>query len=67
MSTPQGILEGQSWIRPPYFDGQHYSWWKNRMENYIYVDDYELWMIIKNGPLIPKKATEDGKIVPKEP
>ena len=37
------------------------------MENYIQADDYELWMIIENGPLIPKKATEDGKIVPKEP
>ena len=24
-------------------------------------------MLIKNGPLIPKKATEDGKIVPKKP
>jgi len=37
------------------------------MENYIQADDYEPWMIIENGPLIPKKATEDGKIVPKEP
>jgi len=35
------------------------------MKNYIHADDYELWMIIENGPLIPKKATEDGKIVPK--
>ena len=24
-------------------------------------------MIIENGPLIPKKATEDGKIIPKKP
>jgi len=37
------------------------------MENYIQADDYELWMLIENGPLIPKKATEDGKIVPKRP
>jgi len=37
------------------------------MKNYIQADDYELWMIIKNGPLIPKKATEDWKIVPEEP
>ena len=36
------------------------------MENYIQADDYELWMLIKNGPLIPKKATEDGKIIPKK-
>ena len=63
MSTPQGMLEGQPVTRPLYFNGQHYSWWKNRMENYIQVDDYELWMIIENGPLIPTKA----KIVPKKP
>ena len=37
------------------------------MENYIQADDYELWMIIENVPLIPNKATEDGKIVPKKP
>jgi len=37
------------------------------MENYIQANDYELWMIIKNSPLISKRETEDGKIVPKEP
>jgi len=37
------------------------------MENYIQADDYELWMLIKNTPLIPKKATENGKIIPKKP
>ena len=37
------------------------------MENYIKADDYELWMLIKNGPLIPKKATENGSLVPKRP
>ena len=63
MSIPQGMLEGQSVTRPPYFNGQHYSWWKNRIENYIQAEDYELWLIIKNGPLIPKKVTEDGKII----
>jgi len=67
MSAPQGILEGQSVTRPLYFNGQYYSWWKNRMENYIQVDDYELWMIIENGLLLPKKTTEDGKVVPKKP
>ena len=52
MSAPQGILEGQSVTRPPYFNGQHYSWWKNHMENFQ-ADDYELWITIENGPLIP--------------
>ena len=53
-------------IRPLYLNGQHYSWWKNRMQNYIQADDYKLWMIIENGLLIPKKETKDGKIVPKK-
>ena len=34
---------------------------------YIQADDYELWVLIKKGPLIPKKAIEDGKITPEEP
>ena len=66
MSAPQGILEGQSVTRPPYFNGQHYISWKNRMENYIEADDYELRMIIENGPLIAKKVTKDEKVVPKK-
>jgi len=37
------------------------------MENYIQADDYELWMIIVNGPYIPMKTMEDGKIVAKKP
>ena len=37
------------------------------MENYVQADDYELWMIIKNGPLIPKKTVESEKTIPKEP
>jgi len=37
------------------------------MENYIQAEDYELWMLIKNGPLIPTKIIEDGTEVPKKP
>ena len=36
------------------------------MENYIQAEDYELWVLIKNGPLVPTKVLEDGKKVPKE-
>jgi len=45
MSTPQGMLEGQCIARPSHFNGQHYSWWKNRMENYIQADEEEMAMI----------------------
>jgi len=37
------------------------------MENYIQAEDYELWMLIKNRPLIPTKEIEDGSIIHKKP
>ena len=37
------------------------------MENYIQAEDYELWMLIKNGPLVPKKTKEDGTTIVKKP
>jgi len=37
------------------------------MENYIQAEDYELWMLIKNGLLIPKRIKEDGAAVVKKP
>ena len=36
------------------------------MENYAKADDYELWMIIQNGPLIPKKTLENESSIPKK-
>jgi len=37
------------------------------MENYIQVEDYKLWMLIKNGPLIPTKVNKDGTKIHKKP
>ena len=37
------------------------------MENYIQAEDYELWMLIKNGPLIPTKVNKDGTKIHKKP
>ena len=37
------------------------------MENYIQAEDCKLWMLIKNGPLVPKKIKEDGTTVVKKP
>ena len=37
------------------------------MENYIQAEDYELWILIKNEPLIPKRIKEDGADVVKKP
>ena len=37
------------------------------MENYIQAEDYKLWMLIKNGPLIPIKVIKDGSKVQEKP
>ncbi|XP_070036110.1 uncharacterized protein [Nicotiana tomentosiformis] len=46
MSAPPENWEGQSTARPPLFNGQYYSWWKNRMRDHIIGEDYELWDIV---------------------
>lgn len=57
--------EGMSSSRPPLFDGTNYDYWSSRMRLHVQAVDYNLWKIIKNGPLIPTiKKTEtqdDGK------
>ncbi|XP_075074550.1 uncharacterized protein LOC142162135 [Nicotiana tabacum] len=67
MSVPLGINEGQSTTRPPLFNGKYYSWWKARMEYFLITDDYELWTIVYQGPLIPTKQNAQSEIVPKDP
>jgi len=37
------------------------------MENYIQAEDYELWMLIKNGLVIPKVTKEGGKVIINKP
>ncbi|GAB2303172.1 hypothetical protein Dimus_038373 [Dionaea muscipula] len=61
MSTPEGMREGQSSARPPCFNGQHYSWWKKSMEIHIQAEDYQLWQIVEDGPLILDPVDKDGK------
>jgi len=58
MSTPQGMLKGQSIIRPPYFNGQHYGWWKNRMEKYIQADKEERVMFTRKFKKAKDKCKE---------
>jgi len=39
--------------------------WKTRMEDVIHAKDYELWVRIIDGPLIPTVKDSEGKNVPK--
>ncbi|XP_070054565.1 uncharacterized protein [Nicotiana tomentosiformis] len=41
--------EGTSQVRPLYFNGQHFSHWKVRMEIYAKSYDVKVWRIIKKG------------------
>jgi hypothetical protein len=57
MTNTNGMIfaEWHSSNRPPLFKGNHYTYWKNRMEIYIQALDYEAWKIIRDGPYISTK------------
>ncbi|XP_070014731.1 nucleoporin nup211-like [Nicotiana sylvestris] len=41
--------EGTSQVRPPYFNGQHFSHWKVRMKIFAKAYDIKVWRVIKKG------------------
>ncbi|KAK9180667.1 hypothetical protein WN944_023800 [Citrus x changshan-huyou] len=41
--------EGQSTIRPPFFDGNDYPYWKTMMRIYLQALDYEIWEVIRKA------------------
>ncbi|GAV78393.1 DUF4219 domain-containing protein/UBN2 domain-containing protein [Cephalotus follicularis] len=51
-------LEGSSITRPPFFDGNNYSFWKTRMTIFLQSLDYQLWHIVENGPRMPTRTIE---------
>nr|KYP34685.1 hypothetical protein KK1_044336 [Cajanus cajan] len=56
------ITEGQSILRPPYFDDTNYIEWKERMRVFIQSVDFKLWFVIKNGPKIPTKIVNNEEV-----
>ncbi|XP_070015087.1 uncharacterized protein [Nicotiana sylvestris] len=60
MIAPPGNQEGQSTARPLLFNGQYYSWWKNRIRDHIIEEYYELWDIVTDGPLATIKKNAEG-------
>ncbi|VFQ94919.1 unnamed protein product [Cuscuta campestris] len=60
-----GIREGQSTVRPPFFDGTNYSYWKERMRIFIQSNDFKIWHAIKNGDSLPIKKIGDT-LIPKD-
>ncbi|KAH9768027.1 hypothetical protein KPL71_011486 [Citrus sinensis] len=57
--------EGQSTIRPPFFDGNDYPYWKTRMRIYLQALDYEIWEVVCDGPFMPLIKNEVGENIPK--
>ncbi|GMI69866.1 hypothetical protein like AT4G00980 [Hibiscus trionum] len=56
--------ESQSTTKPPFFNGDNYPYWKNRMRLFIKSTDYMVWDVVEEGPFIPMKR--DGeRLVPK--
>jgi len=64
-TTEEGYYDqGHSTIRPPLFKGTNFAYWKNLMQMFIKIKDYELWNIVTKGPYVPMTSI-DGKVVKK--
>ncbi|MQL81435.1 hypothetical protein Taro_013895 [Colocasia esculenta] len=50
MASKGYVPEGHSINRPPYFDGNNYSYWKNHMHVFLRAQDYEIWKVVNTGP-----------------
>ena len=57
--------EGQSTIKPPFFDGNHYQYWQTRMKIYLQTLDYEIWEVVCDGPFMLMFKDELGDDIPK--
>nr|GEU97604.1 DUF4219 domain-containing protein/UBN2 domain-containing protein [Tanacetum cinerariifolium] len=65
----ENYKEGQSMQRPPLFDANCFTYWKNRFETYVKSKDIDLWHIIVYGdykPTIKNKDTGKEEVIPYE-
>ncbi|XP_033508517.1 uncharacterized protein [Nicotiana tomentosiformis] len=46
--------------RPPLFDEHHYNEWKLHMEIFLQATDFNLWVIVSHGPILPTKLDGEG-------
>jgi len=57
------IVEGKSISKPPYFDGTtNCTEWKEHIKIFVQSIDFDLWLVIKNGPKIPKKMIDGEEL-----
>ena len=57
--------EVQSTTRPPFFDGNYYSYWKIRIKIYLQPLDYEIREIVSDGLFMSTTKNEKEIEVPK--
>ncbi|XP_057999323.1 uncharacterized protein LOC131178382 [Hevea brasiliensis] len=50
--------EGQSVVRPPFFDGNDFLYWKKKMYYFLKSEGVDLWDVVKNGPFTPTKIVD---------
>ncbi|KAL4387995.1 hypothetical protein GQ457_09G018890 [Hibiscus cannabinus] len=63
-TSGNNLYEAQSITKPPYFNGENYPYWKNRMRLFIKSNDYQVWDVVEDGPFIPSKR-EGDRLIPK--
>ncbi|XP_045798087.1 uncharacterized protein LOC123892341 [Trifolium pratense] len=54
MASAQPVFrDGGSGNKPPCFVGEHYDFWKIRMQAFLEAQGEEIWDAVENGPFIP--------------
>ena len=53
------LLECHSLNKPLGFNGQYYTYWKQKMRDFLEAFDIDLWDIVENGNNPPSRI-EDG-------
>ena len=61
----ENLDEGYSTQRPTMFNGKYYPYWKNRMEIFIKIENYQVWWVIELDDFEVMKKNEKSKKVPK--
>ena len=48
------LLECPPLNKPPGFNGNHYTYWKQQMKGFIEAINIDMWDIVENGYELPK-------------
>ena len=57
--------EAYSTQRPPMFDGEFYTYWKNGMEIFIKAENYQVWRVIEIGDIEVITTNSNNEIIRK--